>query len=384
MKKLQQRVQYQLAELAAAGLRRHLHPPAGVDLSSNDYLGLAAHPKLKECMAEAVLREGCGSTASRLLRGQRAIFAHIEQRFAAFKQTESALYFGSGYAANLGVLTTFLEADDVVFSDEMNHASMIDGMRLSRARRVIFPHNDGLTLRRLIEAESGSGQKFLVVESLFGMDGDRAPLAEYAKLCRVTNTAFIVDEAHAVGIYGARGSGLIEETAIDQDVFLSINTAGKALGVGGAFVTGATWAIDYLIQRARPFIFSTAPPPAMAAAIDAALSIIEDEPQRRRQLLERAIRLRELLMESNLPVQPGDSQIIPVILGDNTRAVAVAARMQQAGFDVRAIRPPTVPPGTARLRISVNVNLDETTLRRFAETLIAALAETSLCSVASL
>jgi 8-amino-7-oxononanoate synthase len=380
---LERRARHHLAELEAAGLRRYLRMPAGVDLSSNDYLGLAAHPKLKERMAEAVLREGCGSTASRLLRGERAIFADIERRFAAFKRTEAALYFGSGYAANLGLLATFLEADDVVFSDELNHASLIDGMRLARSRRVVFPHNDVAALRQLLEAERGPGQKFLVIESLFSMDGDCAPLSEYAAVCRATQTALIVDEAHAVGIYGARGSGLIEAAAIDEDVFLSINTAGKALGVGGAFVTGAAWAIDYLVQRARPFIFSTAPPPAMAAALDAALTVIEDEPERRTQLLERARLLRELLIAGGVPARAGDSQIIPVILGDNARAVAVAAMMQQAGFDVRAIRPPTVPPDTARLRISVNFNLDETILRRFAETLIAALAETTLCSVAS-
>jgi 8-amino-7-oxononanoate synthase len=381
---LEERVRRHLAELEATGLRRHLRQPAGVDFSSNDYLGLSAHPKLKERMVEAVMREGCGSTASRLLRGERAVFTEIERRFADFKQTGAALYFGSGYAANLGLLTAFLEAGDVVFSDELNHASLVDGLRLSRARRVIFPHNDVAALGRLLEAERGPGQKFLVIESLFSMDGDQAPLAEYARLCRATNTALIVDEAHAVGIYGARGSGLIEATAIDEDVFLSINTAGKALGVGGAFVTGAAWAIDYLVQRARSFIFSTAPPPAMAAALGAALAVIEDEPERRAQLLERAQLLRALLIEGGVPALPGSSQIIPVILGDNARTVAVAAAMQQAGFDVRAIRPPSVPPGTARLRISINTNLDESTLRRFAETLITALAEIRLCSAASL
>ena len=265
MRDLEQHIRRQLTDIDTAGLRRTLRVPAGVDLSSNDYLGLASHPVLKERMAEAVRREGCGSTASRLLRGQRESFAAIEDRFAAFKGTAASLYFSSGYLANLGVLATFPEEGDIVFSDELNHASLIDGLRLSRARRVIFPHADVQALRERMEQEPAS-RRFLVTESLFSMDGDEAPLAEYAKLCRASGAALIVDEAHAVGIYGPRGSGMIEEAGISEDVFLSINTAGKALGVGGAFVAGPAWAIDYLIQRARSFIFSTAPPPAMAAA----------------------------------------------------------------------------------------------------------------------
>ena len=380
---IERRVRQRLAELEAAGLRRRLRPPAGIDLSSNDYLCLANHPLLKARMAAAVEREGCGATASRLLRGEREAFATVERRFATFKRTESALFFGSGYAANIAALTTFLEEGDVVFSDELNHASLIDGLRLSRARRVIFPHCDIQALSRLLVAEREPGEKFLVTESLFSMDGDAAPLRDYAALCRETRTALIVDEAHAIGIYGERGSGLIEESGIDEEVFLSINTAGKALGVGGAFVAGPAWAIDYLVQRARTLIFSTAPPPAMAAALDASMEVMVNEPWRRAQLLKRAGLLRDLLTEGGAPMLSGGSQIIPVMIGDNRRATAVAAALQEAGFDVRAIRPPTVAPGTARLRISVNVNLDEATLRRFAEALISTLAEIKACSAES-
>lgn len=380
---LEQRVRGRLARLDADGLRRELRAPCGVDLCSNDYLGLARHPLLKKCMVEAVLREGCGSTGSRLLRGERTVFAAIERRFAAFKGTQAALYFGSGYAANLAVLTTFLEPGDVVFSDERNHASLIDGLRLARARHVIFPHNDVATLRRLLQAEGGSTQKFLVTESLFSMDGDAAPLQEYAQLCRPAHTVMIVDDAHAVGLYGERGSGLVEETNTAGDVLLSISSAGKALGVGGAFVSGPTWAVDYLVQSARPFIFSTAPPPAMASALDAALTVIAAEPERRRRVLERAAWLRRRLVEYGVAVPPGFSQIIPVILGENERALAVAHALQQKGFDVRAIRSPSVPPGTARLRISVNADLDEETLCRFASALATALAQTAPCSAVS-
>ena len=378
---LERRLRRRLDEIEADGLTRSLHAPAGIDLTSNDYLGLSMHPVLKHRMAEAVAREGCGSTGSRLLRGQRESFASLERRFAAFKGAERALYFSSGYLANLAVLSTLAEEDDIVYSDERNHASLIDGMRLSHARRVIFPHNDTGTLARLLRDETSGGQKFIVTESLFSMDGDMAPLSEYAAICHRHRAALIVDEAHAVGVYGARGSGLIEVTGIDP--VLSINTAGKALGVCGAFVAGPSWAIEYLTQRARTFIFSTAPPPPVASALDASLTLLESEPWRRRQLLDRASYLRRRLDAAGIAVADGVSQIIPVLLGDNQRAVQVASALQQEGFDVRAVRPPSVPPGTARLRLSVNTNLSEETLDRFAAALAEAVEEPAACSAVS-
>jgi len=365
---LARRICARIEDLDASGLRRSLRPPSGIDLSSNDYLGLSQHPLLKQRMAEAVMREGVGSTGSRLLRGERECFSRVERKFAAFKGTERSLYFSSGYLANIAVLSTFPEEGDVIYSDERNHASLIDGMRLSRAQRVIFPHNDVGALGRLLRAHKGLGQQFVVVESLFSMDGDAAPLVAYIQLCREHGAALIVDEAHAVGVYGTRGSGIIEDTDIGEEVFLSINTAGKALGVGGAFVAGSESAIEYLVQRARPFVFSTAPAPPFAAAIEAALEMIAMEPERRERLFNRARFLRGLLEV------PGTSQIIPVIIGENARAVAVARELQAEGFDVRAIRPPTVAPGTARLRIAVNEGLSETTLQRFADALRAALS----------
>ena len=354
------RLSERLRAIEAQGLRRTLRPPSGIDLCSNDYLGLAEHPHLKQRMADAVSAEGVGSTGSRLLRGERSGFARVEEKFASFKGAERSLYFSSGYLANLAVLTTFPEAGDVIFSDEWNHASLIDGARLSRARRVVFPHNDAKALEQLLREDTGEGQKFIVVESLFSMDGDQAPLAEYAALCRAAGAELIVDEAHAVGVYGECGRGLA------GDVFLSINTAGKALGVSGAFVAGSADAIEYLIQRARPFIFSTAPPPAVAAALEASLEVMADEPERRERLLARARYLRERLGLA------GDSPIIPIIVGENERAVAVARELQEAGFDVRAIRPPTVPAGTARLRVTVNQGLSEELLDRFVGVLAAA------------
>jgi 8-amino-7-oxononanoate synthase len=371
---LEQRVAARMSALGKAQLLRTLCPPGGIDLSSNDYLGLARHPRLQEGMIQAIRHEGCGSTGSRLLRGQRDGFARLERAFAVFKRTESALYFSSGYLANIAVLTAFPEAGDVIFSDQRNHASLIDGIRLSSARRLVFPHNDAGALTRLLEEERGTGQAFVVTESLFSMDGDLAPLADYASLCRSMGAALIVDEAHAVGVYGASGSGLIEGTGIESDVFVSVNTAGKALGVSGAFAAGSSWAIEYLIQRARPFVYSTAPPPAVVGALEASLSIVASEPERRERLGRFSARLRALLIDAGLPVPPGMSHIIPVMLGDNQRAVGVALALQAQGFDVRAIRPPSVAPGTARLRIAVNVGLTDDIVDRFATALADAVA----------
>ena len=363
---LERRVRKALRELDSDGLRRKFRSPSGIDLSSNDYLGLATHPLVKQKMAEAVMDEGCGSTGSRLLRGNRDSFVRVEQRFADFKGSESALYFGSGYAANVGVLSTFIERHDLVFSDEHNHASIIDGIRLSRAKRTKYPHCDVDRVAHLLREAPSNVQKFLVTESLFSMDGDFAPLVQYADLCRETGTSLIVDEAHAVGIYGKRGSGYAEHTGTTDGVFLTINTAGKALGVAGAFVAGPHWAIDFLIQRARPFIFSTAPPPPVAAALEASLDVIRDEPERRIQLLAKSGELRRFLREGGLDISSSGSQIIPVILGDNQRATHAAEELQHEGYDVRAMRPPTVPVGTARLRVTVNVQIEESTLRSFA------------------
>jgi 8-amino-7-oxononanoate synthase len=379
---LERRIAQRLAAIERAGLRRTLISPTGIDLSSNDYLGLAADPRIVDRMISAARREGCGATASRLLRGHREAFTDVERQFARFKKSDASLYFTSGYLANVGVLGTFLERGDVVFSDTLNHASLIDGIRLSKARRIVFPHRDIETLSRLLSAEDGPGLKFVVTESLFSMDGDRAPLAEYAVLCRRTGAALIIDEAHAVGVYGSRGSGLIEEAGIEDSVFLSINTAGKALGVAGAFVAGSTWAIDYLIQRARTLIYSTAAPPSLADALDTALTMVENEPHRRTHVVALASGLRARLARRGLTSADG-GHIIPIVLGDPARASAAAAGLASAGFDVRAIRPPTVPEGTSRLRVSINARLDRTTLERFATTLEMVLEQIDRASVAT-
>jgi 8-amino-7-oxononanoate synthase len=376
---LERRVRARLAEWESASLLRSLRPPAGIDLSSNDYLNLSTDPRVCRRLADAVAREGCGSTGSRLLRGQRESFDRVESRFARFKGAERALFFGAGYLANIGVLTTLPEAGDVIFSDERNHASLFDGMRLSRARGRVFPHNDVGALASLIEGLGPDAVPFVVVESLFSMDGDVAPLVDYAKLCEARGAVLVVDEAHAVGVYGKTGSGLLEAAGIDGRKWISINNGGKALGLAGAFVAGPAWAIEYLVQRARPFVYSTAPPPSIVDALDESLEIVSAEPDLRARLLERSAYLRNRLRSAGVRVPDGSSQIVPIVIGDNNRAAAVASGLQVDGFDVRAIRPPSVPVGEARLRVSVNASLSEETLDRFATALARRLEEAAPC-----
>lgn len=380
---LESRVRVRLEDLANTQLLRTLQAPSGKDFSSNDYLGLAASKQLHDAMILGVQQEGCGSTGSRLIRGERDAFQSVESHFAKFKETDRALYFSSGYLANLAVLTTFPEDGDIVFSDELNHASLIDGTRLSYAAYIVFPHNDVSALSRLMHQHSGEGRIFVLVESIFSMDGDEAPLAEYAQLCRDQGACLIVDEAHAVGIYGEKGSGLIEELGIQDDVFLSVNPAGKALGVSGAFVAGPDWAIEYLVQKARTFIFSTASLPATAWALEASLTYVTSGTETRKRLIRSAKLLRERLLEAGIFVKNGRSQIVPIVIGSNERAVIVASLLQARGFDVRAIRPPTVAPGTARLRVTVNAGVSDETIDSFVSALVDAL-KNEKCTAVSL
>ena len=367
------RLRDRLSDLEGLGLRRTLRPPQGIDFSSNDYLNLSADPRVIDGFV-ATARCGVGSTGSRLLRGDRTLFTDLEAVFARFKEAGRALYFSSGYMANLAVLTTLPEAGDVIFSDARNHASLIDGVRLSRAATVVAPHNDVEALAALIRDTPCTGTRFVVIESLYSMDGDVARLNGYADLCRAAGAVLVVDEAHAVGVYGARGSGLLEDAGIQADSVVSINMAGKALGVGGAFVAGPDWVVEYLVQCARPFVFSTAAPPALAGALRASLAIVQAEPERRERLRARAQYLRQALADAGISVPAGISQIIPIVIGDNDRTMDVARALQSRGFDARAIRPPSVPAGTARLRVSVNAGLDEATLDRFVVAVKEALA----------
>jgi 8-amino-7-oxononanoate synthase len=384
--RLSDRIAARLAAIDAAGLTRALSGPSGIDLASNDYLCLSRDPRVVDCLVAAVREHGAGSTGSRLLRGERDATARLDARFAVFKGTERALYFSSGYLANLAVVATFAEPGDLIISDALNHASLIDGIRLARAERVVAPHADAAALDALVASARASrpaAQVFVVTESVFSMDGDEAPLADYADVCRRHGAALIVDEAHAVGVYGERGSGLVEAAGVQDGVWLTVNTAGKALGVSGAFIAGDADAIAYLIQRARPLLFSTAAPPALAAAIEQSLDIVAAEPDRRRRVLDRAAHLRRELAGRRLPVMPGRSQVVPVVVGGNQAAVDVARDLQTRGFDVRAVRPPTVAPGTARLRLSVNAGLSESMLDALVAELAAVFERHTACAASS-
>ncbi|HXO42290.1 MAG TPA: aminotransferase class I/II-fold pyridoxal phosphate-dependent enzyme, partial [Thermoanaerobaculia bacterium] len=291
-----------LAALTGQGLARSLRCAAGLDFSSNDYLGLARDPGLRAVLLARLAAlppgEPLGAPASRLLRGHTRLHADLERRLAAWKGTEAALLFASGYQANVGLLSALLGPRDRAVSDALNHASLIDGLRLAGCRRVIVPHLDLAAVERELARPHPEGRTYLVTESLFSMEGDVAPLDRYAELAARHGAELIVDDAHATGLYGeARGSGLCEAFAVERRVAAVVSTLGKAVGLAGAFVAGSRVLVDYLVNRCRAFVFTTAPPPLLLLALDAALDCIAAEPWRRRRALERADRLRRRLRE---------------------------------------------------------------------------------------
>jgi 8-amino-7-oxononanoate synthase len=353
-----------LHALRGAGLLRQMQLPRGIDLVSNDYLGLAGHPALGDAIRASLDTLPAGSGGSRLLRGHHEIFEHIEKRLASFSGSECALLFGSGYAANIGLLQGIVSPDDVMVSDERNHASLIDGIRLTKAATAIYPHQDLEALEAAI-ARPRKGRAFVITESVFSMDGDLTPLCDVCAIAERAGALVIVDEAHATGMYGARGSGRVEELGLRDRVVATIHTGGKALGSGGAWVAGSRALRDVLVNRARSFIFSTAPLPVLAVALGAGLHLVEREPERRREVHRKSSLLRRALAEAGIPAG-GDSMIVPVIAGGNEAALELQAGLMTAGFDVRAIRPPSVPPGTARLRVTVRYPVSDADLLRLA------------------
>ncbi|HET9468028.1 MAG TPA: 8-amino-7-oxononanoate synthase [Vicinamibacterales bacterium] len=355
-----------LDALRDAGLLRQMRLPRGIDLVSNDYLGLAKHPYINDAMRAALADIPAGSGGSRLLRGHHDMFERIEARLASFSGTESALLFGSGYAANIGLLQAIVSPDDLVVSDERNHASLIDGIRLTKATTAIYPHQDLAALEEAL-AQPRKGRALVVTESVFSMDGDLTPLAEVCDIAERAGAVVIVDEAHATGMYGARGSGRGEELRLRDRVVATIHTGGKALGSGGAWVAGSRALRDVLVNRARSFIFSTAPLPVLGAALFAGLDLVEREPDRRREVQRKSALLRRALADEGVAAG-GESMIVPIIVGANDTATALQAALWEAGFDVRAIRPPSVAPGTARLRVTVRYPVSDDVLLRFAST----------------
>jgi len=374
-----------LDDLREQSQLRSLEILEGINLSSNDYLGLARDPRLKQAVIEAVERsERVGSTGSRLLSGNSREWEKLESEFADFAGTEAALYFGSGYAANLGLLGAILKPHDVVFTDELNHASIIDGIRISGARRVVYSHADLSDLERALrDHKSSSGAKLIVTESVFSMEGDIAPLDGLLRLAKDYGAELIVDEAHATGVLGPQGRGVAAELGRQREALAVVHTCGKALASAGAFVCCGKTLKTFLVNRARTFIFSTAMPPYLAGQIHAALGLAIEADDRRAHLREIATALREQLSAASLSCGSSATQIVPVILGANEAALRLAAELQANGFAVKAIRPPTVPAGTARVRLSLTNEISLDDVRRLAAVAAACKSLPQTSSVSS-
>ncbi len=360
-----------LRELEAREQRRSLAEIHGTNLCSNDYLELSRHPALKEAVERAVRdAERVGGTGSRLLSGHAAIWEQLEEEFAQFAGTEAALYFSSGYLANLGLLTALLKKDDLIFSDALNHASLIDGMRLSGARKIIYPHLDLNVLEAGLRQHARErGRKLIVTESVFSMEGDVAPVTKILEIAERYGAGVIVDEAHATGVQGPAGRGVAVREGIAQQLAGSVHTCGKALASAGAFVCGSPALKEHLINHARTFIFSTAMPPYMAEQIRAALRLARTMDREREELMAKARRLVSGLRSGGWDTGRSETQIVPLIIGENEQALEAAEHLQSQGFAVRAVRPPTVPPGSARLRFSLTSGISDDELLRLENSL---------------
>ncbi len=374
-------IEARLDELNATGLYRRTRLVSGPQgprvlldgkpvllLCSNNYLGLADHPRVRKAAADAAMRWGAGAGASRLVSGTMMIHRRLEERLAAFKRRESALLFGSGYLANAGVISALARPGEVVFSDALNHASIVDGCRLSRAEVFVYEHLDLDHLQWGIEQAEGRGA-LIVTDGVFSMDGDVAPLSELVELARRHRLRLVIDDAHGTGVLGPDGTGTCAEAGVENEVDVIIGTLGKALGSYGAFAACDRSLARYLVNAARTFIFSTAlPPPAVAAAI-AALDELERRPERVRKLAVNAAVLRQELAREGFDVRGSRTQIVPLIIGDPRLAMEICEAALERGVFAQAIRPPTVPPMTSRLRLAVMASHREEELRAAARTL---------------
>ena len=361
----------------AAGSSR-VRPEVGgkpmLSFCSNDYLGLASHPALAAAAAEAAARDGFGASAARLVSGDLPAHRELEAALASFLAAPAALAFPTGYQTNLGVLTALAGRDDLIVSDALNHASLIDGCRLSRARVEVYPHGDADAAARLLAGGGRHRRRLLVTESLFSMDGDAAPLAALAQAAAATGSVLVVDEAHAFGALGPGGRGLCAAAGVVPDVL--IGTLGKAAGAAGGFVAGPRALRDLLVNRARTFIFTTAMPPPVAAAAAAAVALLggPEGERRRARLDDRRRALGEVLAARQLVPGPPVGPILPLVLGSEARALAASASLRARGFFVAAIRPPTVPPGSSRLRITLSAAHEPEDVAGLAAALAEALA----------
>lgn len=380
--KLDAELDAELAALAAAGRLRALPDTAGparheirlagrpaLSFCSNDYLGLAGHRALTEAALEAAVRSGFGGGAARLVAGDRPEHRELEAALAAFVGQPAAALFPTGYQANLGVFSALAGPGDLVVSDAANHASLIDGIRLSRATIAVYPHRDAAAAAAALATSGGFRRRFLVTESLFSMDGDVAPLAELDRAARAHHAVLVVDEAHALGVLGPGGRGLCAEAGVVADAL--VGTLGKALGAAGGFVAGSSQLIDIIVNKSRTFIYTTALPPPVAAAARAALAIAAgpDGAARRVALFERLAQLRDKLSLAH----GVNSPIIPILMGNSVDSVLASQALRERGVHVQAIRPPTVPDGTARLRITLSAAHSDADVARLGDALLAVL-----------
>jgi len=359
-------IQDELKEIRNAGLYRRLRRVENeqgptllldgrevINFSSNNYLGIANHPALATAAKEAIDRYGCGSGASRLISGNMTLHEELEKQLAEFKGTEAALVFNSGFQANTGILSTLAGEGDAILSDELNHASIIDGCRLSRAKTIVYVHCDLGQLEEALKQAGSCRRKLIVTETIFSMDGDEAPLTGIVELAEKYDAAVMVDEAHATGIFGPGGAGVVSKLGLVDRVLVQMGTLGKALGGFGAYVAGSQAVRDLLINRCRSFIFTTSLPPAIMAMAMAAIDLVEGEPERREALWNNCRLLSDGLKKMGFSLDEIQSPILPLIIGDADKCMQFSEQLLERGVFAQGIRPPTVPPGTSRLRITL-------------------------------
>lgn len=371
----------ELAERKQAGLyrtRRQISGPQQPALTSdgkpllsfcsNDYLGLANHPANIEALTSALPETGLGGAASHLICGHHDAHHQLERRLADFTGRNSALFFSTGYMANLGVISALAGRGDTIFSDRLNHASIIDGCILSRAKVRRYAHGDVAELEAMLA--NTSGHKLVVTDGVFSMDGDVAPLRELARICKTHDALLVVDDAHGIGVLGPQGRGSVADAGLSEaDVPVLIGTLGKAVGTSGAFVAGPELLMDYLVQKARTYIYTTAMPPAIAMATCASLDLIERDDDRRRHLKGLIATFREKAGAMGYQLMPSETPIQPIMVGDNWTALALSKALEDSGLLVTAIRPPTVPEGEARLRVTLSAAHTEADLEQLLQAL---------------
>ncbi|MFA5794925.1 MAG: 8-amino-7-oxononanoate synthase [Candidatus Brocadiia bacterium] len=364
-------ISQQISQLRQAGLLRQFRTISAINgakvkiggrwyisFCSNDYLGLSQHPDLRRAGRKALERFGVGSGASRLMAGTQTPHYQLEKAIARFKGAAEALLFTSGFVANLAVITTLIKEGDVVFSDELNHASLIDAIRLTRAKSFVYRHRDVDHLESLLTHKSHisnpKSQRYIITDAIFSMDGDAAPLADIVRLAKKYRCYTIVDEAHATGVFGKHGRGLAEHLGLSVKIDISIGTLSKAAGVMGGFVTGTKDFIAYIRSKGRPFIFTTALPPADCAAAVAALEVIRAKPGLRKQLWDKTDYVKSRLIKYGFDFQGSASPIIPILIGDPKKTLKISEHLWRQGMFIPAIRPPTVPADKSRLRITLS------------------------------